>query len=104
MTEPSSISSVYPFSYQLPLKLNNENYLSWKYLVLPHVRGHDLLGFLDGSQPAPSELTSTGVNPTYKLWSRQDQLLLAWLLSSISESVVSQVVHCTTSADLWKEL
>jgi gag-polypeptide of LTR copia-type len=104
MAELSSIPSVYPFSYQIPLKLNNENYLSWKYLVLPHVRGHDLLGFLDGSQPAPSESTSTGVNPAYKIWSRQDQLLLAWLLSSISESVVSQVVHCTTSADLWKEL
>jgi hypothetical protein len=35
---------------------------------------------------------------------RQDQLLLAWLLSTISEAVVPQVVHCLTAADLWHEL
>jgi gag-polypeptide of LTR copia-type len=93
-------STTHHFSYQIPIKLNHENYLSWKFLVLPHVRGHDLMGFLDGSRPVPSATTSTGVNPAYKLWFRQDQLLLAWLLSSISESIVSQVVHCSTSAEL----
>jgi hypothetical protein len=62
------------------------------------------MGFLDGSRPAPSATTSIGVNPAYKLWSWQDQLLLAWLLSSISKSIVSQVVHCSTSAELWHEL
>jgi gag-polypeptide of LTR copia-type len=102
MTEQSSI--IYPFSYQIPLKLNQENYLFWKSLVLPHVRGHDLLGFLDGSRPAPSESISTGVNPAYQAWSHQDQLLLAWLLSLISESIVSQIMHCTIAADLWHKL
>jgi hypothetical protein len=83
MTDSSSTSAAsYPFSYQLPLKLTHENYLSWKYLVLPHVRGHDLIGFLYGTRPAPSESISTiantvSVNPTYKSWSRQNQLLLA---------------------------
>jgi hypothetical protein len=106
-----AMSSVTPtaFSHQLPLKLTHENYLSWKFLILPHARGHDLLGFLDGSYPPPSDivLTSTGAaipNPDFITWMRQDQLLLAWLLSSISESVVSQVIHCTTSAELWHEL
>jgi gag-polypeptide of LTR copia-type len=58
--------------------------------VLPHVHGHDLLGHLDGSHAAPSDSTSSD----FKIWFRQDQLLLAWLLSSISESIVSQIVHC----------
>jgi hypothetical protein len=97
MTEHSSTSF---FSYQLPLKLHHDNYLSWKFLVLPHVRGHDLLGHLDGSRVAPSDSTSSD----FKIWFRQDQLLLAWLLSSISESVVSQIIHCNTSAELWNEL
>jgi gag-polypeptide of LTR copia-type len=81
MTELSSHLATYPFSYQLPLKLNHENYLSWKFLVLPHIHGHDLLGFLDGSKPAPLETIATGTNPAYQIWSHQDQLLLAWLLS-----------------------
>jgi gag-polypeptide of LTR copia-type len=51
------------FSHQLPLKLTNDNYLSWKFLILPHARGHDLLGFLDGTYPPPFDnvLTSAGV-------------------------------------------
>jgi gag-polypeptide of LTR copia-type len=100
MVEHFSHLVTYHFSHQLPFKLNHENYLSWKFLVLPHVRGHDLLGFLDGSRPAPPETLASGVNPAYQQWCRQDQLLLAWLLSSISETVVAQVVHCITSEDL----
>jgi gag-polypeptide of LTR copia-type len=96
------------FSYQLPLKLTHENYLSWKFLILPHARGHDLLVYLDGtcSPPAPNISCESGSspNPDYLAWMRQDQLLLAWLLSFSHEAVVSQVVHCTTSAELWKEL
>jgi gag-polypeptide of LTR copia-type len=104
MADTYSLSASYPFSYQLSLKLNHSNYLSWKYLVLPYVRGHDLLRYLDGSRPAPPEMISTGANPTFKIWSRHDELLLAWLLGSISESVVSQVVHCSTYVDIWREL
>jgi gag-polypeptide of LTR copia-type len=108
----SSISfSIHPtaFSYQLPIKLNNDNFLSWKFLILPHARGHDLLSFLDGTrQPPPSTISlsdgSTASNPDFITWTRQDQLLLAWLLSTISEAVVPQVVHCSTASELWKEL
>jgi gag-polypeptide of LTR copia-type len=104
----SSSSQPTAFSYELPLKLNHDNYLYWKFLILPHARGHDLLGFLDGSNPPPLTISGTDgysvSNPAYTFWIRQDQLLLAWLLSSISEAVVSQVIHCTTSAELWNEL
>jgi gag-polypeptide of LTR copia-type len=97
------------FSHQIPIKLTHDNYLSWKFLILPHTRGHDFFGYLDGSfPPPPSTLSSaTGAtlpNPEYIAWMRQDQLLLAWLLSSISEYVVSQLVHCATSLELWQEL
>jgi hypothetical protein len=107
MTTMSSPLSTHPtaFSHQLPIKLTYDNYLSWKFLILPHAQDHDLLGYLDRSYPPlPSTINSTsGValpNPKYIAWMCQDQLLLAWLLSSISESVVSQVVYCITSAKL----
>jgi hypothetical protein len=97
MASPSSSTfSIHPtaFSYQLPIKLTHDNYLSWKFLILPHARDHELLGFLNGSSsPPPSTITltdgSSAPNPAYTTWIRQDQLLLAWLLSSISKSVVS---------------
>jgi Gpi18-like mannosyltransferase len=54
-----------------------------------------LLSLTDGSSVS---------NPDYLLWMRQDQLLLAWLLSIISEVFVSHVVHCAIATDLWREL
>jgi hypothetical protein len=82
MAEHSSMPATYHFSYQIPIKLNHKNYLSCKYLILPHVRGYNLLSFLDGSKTPPPETISTGVdvvasNPAFTTWSRQDQLLLA---------------------------
>jgi gag-polypeptide of LTR copia-type len=107
----SSSFSIHPtsFSYQLPIKLNHDNYLFWKFLILPHARGHDLIGFLDGSRSPPPDTISLSdgsiaPNPEHVVWMRQDQLLLVWLLSTISETVVPQVVHCSTASELWKEL
>jgi hypothetical protein len=66
------MASVNPtaISHQLPLKLTNDNYLSWEFLVLPHIRGHDLSSFLDSiiSPPPDTVLTSVGVaipNPDF---------------------------------------
>jgi gag-polypeptide of LTR copia-type len=97
------------FSHQLSIKLTHDNYLPWKFLILPHARGHNLLGYLDGSYPPPPStlnLTSGAALPNleYIAWMRQDQLLLVWMLNSISEFVVSQVVHYVTSVELWQEL
>jgi gag-polypeptide of LTR copia-type len=110
MATTSSPCSLHPitFTHQLSIKLTHENYLSWKFLILPLARGHDLIGFLDSSLPPPPTILGLNgdaiPNPDFILWSRQDQLLFAWLLGTISEPVVSQVVHCTTAAELWKEL
>jgi gag-polypeptide of LTR copia-type len=73
----SSSLSLHPtvFSYQLPTKLNHDNYLSWKFFILPHARGHDLLGFLDGSRPPPPDSISLSdgslsPNPDFLAWTR----------------------------------
>ena len=40
-------------------------------------------------------------NQEYTLWHRQDQLVLSWLLLSISEGVLAQVIGCSTSSEVW---
>jgi gag-polypeptide of LTR copia-type len=70
---PSFLSSQpTAFNYQLPIKLNRDNYLSWKFLILPHAKGHDLLGFLDGTLVPPAVSLSlpdgsSVPNPDYHL-------------------------------------
>ena len=76
--------------------------------------------FIDGTVlPPPTTIveTSTSVdgrtieklvpNPEYRLWRRLDQALLAWILSSISRDIhtqVSKVSITFTSQQLWSSL
>ncbi|GAV70717.1 UBN2_3 domain-containing protein, partial [Cephalotus follicularis] len=91
----------------LSIKLNASNYLIWRSQFLALLRGYDLLSYVDGTtQPPPMQLDDGSPNPPYILWHKQDQLLLSWLLSSLTESVHAQVVcwpwiFLSTSWILW---
>ncbi|XP_042485183.1 aminopeptidase P1-like, partial [Macadamia integrifolia] len=82
------------------VRLDHSNFLLWKSQVLPIVRGHGHMTFLDGSSkctPAiivsitsPShESTQIIDNPDFIVWQWQDQLLLGWILSSLTEYVLA---------------
>ena len=110
----------------IPLKLDRENYFYWRSLVLPSVRAFDLEDFLFGTRSCPAKfislqsgegssilaaplqigsLASTMIprrlNPEYLAWMRTDQALMSWLLSSIYETMMGHVIHCTSSSQIW---
>ena len=107
-------SSISTFTFTTPLKLDKSNYTIWKSQILLAIRANDLEGFLDGSHTCPNQLltgestsTNTAViseNPTYTTWKRQDQMILSWLLSSISVEILSIVVNSKTYRELWISL
>lgn len=41
-------------------------------------------------------------NPEFATWRAQDQILLGWLLSSMSEGIISLVFNLETSLEVWK--
>ncbi|KAH9677218.1 retrovirus-related pol polyprotein from transposon RE2 [Citrus sinensis] len=41
-------------------------------------------------------------NPEFTTWRSQDQVLLGWLLSSMSEGIISLVFNLETSLEVWK--
>ncbi|KAJ8639207.1 hypothetical protein MRB53_015901, partial [Persea americana] len=102
----------------LPIKLSPTNYLMWRSQFMPLLKGHNLMGFIDGTNPCPpifvsaakddgsksKEDDSPSLNPDYVSWSRQDQLLLSWILSSLTEGVHAQVVGLSTSYEVWHHL
>ncbi|KAJ4768699.1 hypothetical protein LUZ62_079074 [Rhynchospora pubera] len=94
------------FTHQIHTPLNQENFLLWKSQILPVLKGHGLMHFIDGSKVPPDQhiATTNGdliETSEFLLWQQQDQLILAWLFSSISPSVLAQVTSCQTSFDLW---
>jgi hypothetical protein len=105
----TAISSILPTQLHfITIKLTQDNYLLWRAQLIPYLRGQNLFGYLDGSVPCPAITipnSSTHIpNPEYIHWSQQDQIILSALLSSLTESLLTQVVGLTSSRAVWLAL
>jgi hypothetical protein len=93
------------------VKLEGHNYLNWTTQFIPALKSHDLLSIVDGSEVCPTQflVDSTGkltsdINPTYLVWQKNDQFILAWLNATLDEKVLSSVYGLTTSTQVWNAL
>ena len=108
----SSVTSFNPvtFNNSLTLRLDNENYLIWRKQVFSAIKGHKLQDYVLGTKSPPKKFSSPedeesgNVNQNFINWEQQDQLLVSWLLSGMSESVLSRMISCETSAQVWSTL
>ena len=55
LSTTKSSQSLSPIQHLITIKLNRDNYLLWKTQITPYFKGQHLFGFLDGTQPAPSQ-------------------------------------------------
>ena len=109
----STISLLGPNSSHF-IKLTDSNYLLWLRQLKPFLVGHDLWKFIDGTHKQPSAHTSTSTtetsitttlpqpNPAHSQWYQQDQLIVSYITSTLSESILSLTVGCTSTRDLWE--
>jgi hypothetical protein len=91
-------------SIPISMNLTTSNYLAWQAQVLPIIHGYNLSKFIESTPPPASRNSATGQiepNLEYIHWHRQDQLLLGWLRSSLTDSVQAQVVSASSTLDLW---
>jgi hypothetical protein len=95
------------------LTLNRTNHLAWKALVLPAFRGARVMGLLDGSDRAPPEIMEVEddkgkkvqvKNPAYAAWIERDQLVLKFLLNSLSPDILSHVLGVESTAEAWSTI
>ena len=108
-TVNSEISS---FTFNTLVKLDQSNFLIWRSQVLASIRGNRLEKFIDDSTtPPPSHIAQrirddirSVENPEFVIWRSQDQVLLGWLLSSMSEGIISLVFNLETSLEVWKAI
>lgn len=99
-----------PQNHSISIKLTEGNSLIWQQQILATVRGYGLESYLTGEREAPPQMrmiqgsTQTETNPDFLTWHRQDQLLSAWIQSSLSESAMISVVGLGTSIEIWSAL
>ncbi|KAJ0105009.1 hypothetical protein Patl1_18410 [Pistacia atlantica] len=86
LVNPSNVHSL------VTVKLTKDNYLLWKTQIVPYLRGQRLFGFVDGtiSPPLPLPL------PPYPT--------LNTIVSSLSESILGQMVGLSTFREVWTTL
>lgn len=88
------------------IKLTDDNFLLWQLQVLAGIRGLGLDLYIDPQSPIPPSFlpgeNGTDIpNPLHTAWSRQDQLLFSFLLASMTEGIQSQMIGCSSSAQIW---
>lgn len=104
--ETQTVKIINPGSKTTIDKLEEDNFLSWKFQVLITLRGHGLHKFIEEDREIPPKILSTeeahsSVNPAYEIWVRQDNLITTWFLSSMSKFLMSELLDCKTSYDIW---
>jgi hypothetical protein len=84
--------------------------LIWKAHVIPALRGARVLDLVEGNEKAPEEFLETEdinkkkvtiKNTEYASWISRDQLVLRWILNSLSPDVLAHVAGLETSTDTW---
>jgi hypothetical protein len=109
---PLSSYAAVQFTHLLPIKLSHDNYLFWKAQIIPLLRSHGLLCFVDGSYPCPPEhvpiATEGGMvlmqNPEHGAWIQQDQAILSAIVSSLTPSVFGMVLFAASAHEAWSIL
>ena len=102
--DPHQTLTTINITAQAPLKLNANNYVSWKLQFHTLFIGYDL-GYVDGSKPCPSSTIvhndATIPNPAYIMWIRQDQLILNALVGSLTPTISPFITQANTSREAW---
>ena len=101
------------FTFATTVKLDRSNFLLWRKQVITSIRGNRLEGLISEKQNVPEQYVSQSQadgyverieNPAYVNCRAQDQTLLSWLLSTISEGILSSVLNYETSFDVWRSI
>ena len=96
------------FSNSIAKKLDDSNYLHWQHGE-PVIKSHKLQRFVVNPVVPPRYLIEDDrivdrVNPEYEIWEVQDQMLLVWLQSTLSKSVLSRVLGSNHSYQVWDKI
>ncbi|KAM1078563.1 hypothetical protein ACFX15_025113 [Malus domestica] len=93
--------SDHPGMMLVSTKLTGENYGTWCRSMSIALSAKNKLGFVDGSVEQPSAKTK----PTESaLWQRCNDMILMWIINTLSSDLATSVVYMTTAKDVWDDI
>ncbi|KAJ9552513.1 hypothetical protein OSB04_016558 [Centaurea solstitialis] len=91
----------------LAVRLDRSNYSLWRGTIRSALEAYELDSFLaSGTAPSstlpPKEGSTDSVpNPAFAIWKRKDRLVLLWLRSTLTSSLLGHVARATTTSEVW---
>lgn len=101
----SSVRLVPTFPRHDTVKLDEGSFMQWQQHIRLIVEGYELLGYLEGTIPAPPRFISSPddvltLNPDASIFIQQDKLFASWLLSIISSPLLSCFIAVKFACDV----
>ncbi|KAF5464007.1 hypothetical protein F2P56_014123 [Juglans regia] len=91
-------------AHLLTVKLSHDNFPLWKAQLLAFLKSHQIYGYVDGSFPPSPSTIDDKPNPAHNSWLLQDQMIISALYSSLTDTILAQIVDCPTSHEIWSTL
>ena len=80
--------------------LNGENYNSWKRAMMMALSAKNKLSFVHGTLPKPSNLYDS----QSLAWTLCNNMVLSWLLNSVSTEIVNNTIYIDDAFEIWNDL
>jgi hypothetical protein len=81
-------------------QLVGENYNTWSRSMTMALTAKNKLAFVDGSLPQPA--IDTGAE--FQAWVRCNNMILSWILNSVSKEIAASVIYIDTCHGMWLDL
>ncbi|KAA8515099.1 hypothetical protein F0562_018114 [Nyssa sinensis] len=79
--------------------LTSDNYPQWQKAMTRALNAKNKLGFVDGTLQRPDP-----TKPKYTQWNQTKDMVLTWILNSISPSLATSLEYHTDPHDVWVDL
>ncbi|XP_019238891.1 PREDICTED: uncharacterized protein LOC109218949 [Nicotiana attenuata] len=91
--------SDYPGMNLVTSVFDGKNYGGWRRAVVIALSAKNKLGFIDGTLTVPP--ADSGLQ---RIWARCNDMVLSWLLNSLSKDIAESVLYSQSAKDLWSDL
>jgi hypothetical protein len=88
-----------PSSILVSQSLIGKNYNSWSRSMLMALSAKNKPCLIDGSMPKPSNSSSN-----FKAWMRCNDMVLSWIINSISKEIAANIIYIDNAEAMWKDL
>ncbi|XP_073059697.1 uncharacterized protein [Primulina eburnea] len=80
--------------------LTGDNYSSWSRSMKIALSVKNKFGFVDGTIAKPSEVDSNLLS----FWTRNNNIVISWILNSVSKEISASVLFSESAANIWDDL